>query len=312
LIQAVTKIGFVVFFLFMSHLFLPLSFILQLRHPPQGEMLAWILSFYTAASYIALVYFAGAWSWFGRAVRYALPALLVVTAVATYPHNPTGITVSSLFAVEPVISICVGVVFTVGLVLTLYGRNLSMPALELTFPLRGGIFFVAQGGNNRLVNIHGGSPSQRYGLDILQVNVIGVRARGLYPADPKRYGIFGAEVLSPCDGVVAAAEDGFVDLSPPERDPEHRAGNYVAIESETATIYVAHLMKGSISVKSGEHVCKGQVLGRVGNSGNTTEPHLHIHAEEGSYPGQFSGKRGIPMRFNGRFLVRNDCVKVPA
>jgi len=296
----------------MSHIFLPLSFILQLRHPPQGDMLAWILSFYTAASYIALVYFAGAWSWFGRPVRYALPALLVVTAVATYPHNPTGITVSSLFAVEPVISICVGVVFTVGVVLTLYGRNLSMPALELAFPLRGGTYIVAQGGSNRLVNIHGGSPSQRYGLDILKLNAIGVRARGLYPADPKRYAIFGAEVVSPCDGVVAAVEDGFADLSPPERDPEHRAGNYVAIESDTATIYVAHLMKGSISVTSGEHVCKGQVLGRVGNSGNTTEPHLHIHAEEGSYPGQFSGKRGIPMRFNGRFLVRNDCVKVPA
>jgi murein DD-endopeptidase MepM/ murein hydrolase activator NlpD len=115
--------------------------------------------------------------------------------------------------------------------------------------------------------------------------------------------------MSPCDGIVAAAEDGFLDYSPPEQDPEHRAGNYIAIEYNGATIYLAHLMKGSVCVKPGDHICKGQVLGCVGNSGNTTEPHLHIHAEEGLYAGQFSGKPGIPIRFNGKFLVRNDHVK---
>jgi hypothetical protein len=311
LTQRVNKTGLLIFLMFVGHIFLPLSFILQLRHPAPHDMLAWVLSFYTAASYITLVYVAGVWSWFGNASRYALTALLVLAAVATYPHTHTGISVSSLAAVEPAISVCVGAVFTVALVLALLGRNLSTPALELAFPLRGGTYYVAQGGSNRIVNMHVISPSQRYALDILKLNAIGVRARGLYPADPKRYAIFGAEIVSPCDGVVAAAEDGFVDLPPPERDPEHRAGNFVAIESDGATIYLAHLMKGSVSVKSGEHVRKGQVLGRVGNSGNTTEPHLHIHAEEGSYPGRFSGKRGIPIRFNGRFLIRNDTIKVP-
>jgi murein DD-endopeptidase MepM/ murein hydrolase activator NlpD len=159
------------------------------------------------------------------------------------------------------------------------------------------------------VNNHVVSASQRYALDILKLNSVGLRARGFYPADLERYAIFGVEVVSPCDGLVAAAEDGFADYSPPERDPEHRAGNYIAIEYDGATIYLAHLMKGSICVKSGDRVCKGQVLGRVGNSGNTTEPHLHIHVEEGLYSGQFSGKRGIPIRFNGKFLVRNDRVK---
>jgi len=270
------------------------------------------LSLYSVASYIALIYFAGAWGWFGMAIRYALPALLLVAAVATFPQSQPEITLSSFAAVEPVISICVSAAFTVALFLTLKGRNVNTPALELSFPLRGGTYYVAQGGNNRVINLHVVSPSQHFGLDILKLNAFGGRARGLYPGDPKRYAIFGTEVLSPCDGVVAVAEDGHVDLSPPERDPDHRAGNFVAIESDGATIYLAHLMKGSVAVKAGERVSKGQVLGRVGNSGNTTEPHLHIHAEEGAYPGHFSGKRGIPMRFNGRFLVRNDCVKMPA
>ena len=62
----------------------------------------------------------------------------------------------------------------------------------------------------------------------------------------------------PCDGVVAAAEDGFVDYSPPEQDSEHRAGNYVAFEYNRATVSMAHLMKESICVKPGDQICKGE------------------------------------------------------
>jgi hypothetical protein len=306
--KLVNKTGFLIFLLLMGQIFLPLSFILQLRN--RYDMVTWILSFYTAASYIAMIYIVGAWSWFGKAVRYALPALLVLATGITYPYNHTEITVSSLTALENVISICVGITFSAVMILALLGRKLSIPALELSFPLRGGTFIIAQGGSAKLINIHVISPSQRFALDILKLNSFGLRARGLYPADTKRYAIFGTEVVSPCDGVVAVAVDGFEDYSPPERDPEHRAGNYVAIECEGTTIYLAHLMKGSICVKSGDRVSKGKVLGCVGNSGNTTEPHLHIHAEEGSYPGQVSGKRGIPIRFDGRFLVRNDYVKI--
>lgn len=311
MVQRAPKIDLFVFLVFMGHIFLPLVFIFQLSRAPQHGTLTWMLSLYMAGSYVALNFVTGAWSWFGKATRYALPVLLTIVAATTYPNAHEEISISTLATVEPIVFICVGTIFTVVLVLALLGRKLSTAGLELSFPLRGGTYYVAQGGTSRLLNIHVISPSQQYALDILKLNAIGLRARGLYPSDPWRYAVFGAEVASPCEGVVAAAEDGFTDLSPPERDPDHRAGNYVAIECEGATIYLAHLMKGSLCVKSGEHVSKGQALGRVGNSGNTTEPHLHIHAEEGSYPGHFSGKRGIPMRFNGRFLVRNDSVKAP-
>ena len=58
-------------------------------------------------------------------------------------------------------------------------------------------------------------------------------------------------------------------------------------------------MQGTVCVKVGECVMAGQKLGNVGNTGNTTEPHLHIHAEVGSYPQRFSGNPGIPIRFDG-------------
>ena len=195
-------------------------------------------------------------------------------------------------------------------ILPFLGRRLSTPAIDLDFPFRSGTFIIAQGGSNTMVNIHAANSSQRYGLDIVKLNSAGTRARGLYPADLKRYAIFGEELICPCDGIVAAVQDNHKDFSPPDRDIDHRAGNYIAIEYKGATLYLAHLMKGSICVPIGEHVHSGQTLGRVGNSGNTTEPHLHVHAEKGSYPGTFSGNQGIPILFNHRYLIRNDRITV--
>jgi hypothetical protein len=306
----IQKIGFVIFLVLIAHIFVPFSFIWELWSISRHNLLSWILSLYIAASYIALLYYIGSWGWFGNMTRYTLPLVLVVIAVLTYPSTYDMITASSLIAVEPLISIFVGSIFIILLVITLIKRKLNMSALNLLFPLHGGTYLVAQGGNSHLVNIHVVSQSQRYAIDIVKINAVGLRARGLYPSDPNQYAIFRDEIVSPCDGTVAAVEDGFTDYSPPEHDPEHRAGNYVAIECSGATIYMVHLLKGSICVKVGEYVQKGKVIGRVGNSGNTTEPHLHIHAEEGPYPGHFSGNAGIPIKFNGRFLIRNDHIKV--
>ena len=59
-------------------------------------------------------------------------------------------------------------------------------------------------------------------------------------------------------------------------------------------------MQGSVAVDGGSVINQGVPIGEVGNSGNTSEPHLHIHAiQNGS---------GIPITFNGRFLVRNSLI----
>src|SRR5699024_12363154 len=83
-------------------------------------------------------------------------------------------------------------------------------------------------------------------------------------------------------------------------DPEHATGNYVALGCEDAIIYIAHMKENSVKVSEGEAVQEGQQIGLVGNSGNTSEPHLHIHAEKDGI--------GIPLRFDGKFFVRNYLV----
>lgn len=70
---------------------------------------------------------------------------------------------------------------------------------------------------------------------------------------------------------------------------------------------LAHMMEGSIAVTEGQTVDEGQPLGRLGNSGNTSEPHLHIHAWRTGSGSMLEGE-GVPIRFDGRFLVRNSLV----
>jgi murein DD-endopeptidase MepM/ murein hydrolase activator NlpD len=68
-------------------------------------------------------------------------------------------------------------------------------------------------------------------------------------------------------------------------------------------------MKGSVLVRPGDRVQAGQPLACVGNSGNTTEPHLHIHAKRGDKPDSILDGEGMPMRFGGRWLIRNSVVR---
>lgn len=291
-----------------AHVFLPLSLLDQLGRASIDGRLAWLAALFLAASYVAFIVIAGSWSWVGGVVRFLLPGLLLAAAWTSRPRV-FGSAVPPALTADVLMRLALGGLFGVLAILALRGRRLRESALELGFPLRGGTFIVGQGGASRLVNYHYAHPCQRYALDILMVNRAGLRARGLYPMRPDRYAIWGAEVVSPCDGVVAAAVDGLPDHRPPDRDPVNRAGNHVALEHEGTTIYLAHLMQGSLLVRAGDRVRAGQPLGRVGNSGNTTEPHLHIHAEQGAWPGRFSGMPGVPIRFGGRFLVRNDRVR---
>ncbi len=70
------------------------------------------------------------------------------------------------------------------------------------------------------------------------------------------------------------------------------------------SVVLAHMQPGSVTVRVGETVKVGQLLGRVGNSGSTMEPHLHVHAVEGR---QVDG-RGIaaPVLVDGAFLIKGD------
>jgi hypothetical protein len=193
----------------------------------------------------------------------------------------------------------------------LFRRSGPEKPLQLVFPLNHGAYCVAHGGDFQLLNHHRKSKSQRYALDIVKLNMLGMRARGVYPKRLAEYAIFGDVVYSPAAGMVTAIVNDLPDLPPGEMDRQHVAGNHIVIRLDDTDVYIglAHLMQTSIQVKPGERIVAGQVLARVGNSGNTTEPHLHIHAKCGGRPDSMLDGRGVPMRFNGRWLIRNSLVR---
>jgi hypothetical protein len=169
----------------------------------------------------------------------------------------------------------------------------------LAFPLDGGRFVVAQGGGIGILNHHSSHRAQRYAVDITAVGASGFRASGLLPQDPARYAIFGKPVISPCEGTVVAAVDGLPDLPPPRADRGNPAGNHVVLACDGLLVELAHLREGSVAVETGKPIRIGDAIGQVGNSGNSTEPHLHIHAVDA-----VSGE-GVRMSFDGAVPVRN-------
>lgn len=73
---------------------------------------------------------------------------------------------------------------------------------------------------------------------------------------------------------------------------------------------MAHMLKKSILVSTGDFVKKGQSIARVGNSGRTRRQHLHIHAIAGTDTSKIiHGGNGIPIYFDGKFAGRNDRIK---
>ncbi|MFZ1015787.1 MAG: M23 family metallopeptidase [Terracidiphilus sp.] len=115
----------------------------------------------------------------------------------------------------------------------------------------------------------------------------------------------GSNVLAPVDGMVMHVENQQPDKPARlwiQRDVANPAGNYISLRVDgTENVYVilAHLEQGSIEVWPGQKVRAGEVLGRCGNSGNTTRPHLHVHAQtvEQVSPGAVWG---LPVVFGGR------------
>ncbi len=142
-----------------------------------------------------------------------------------------------------------------------------------------GAWFVAWGGDTRELNQHHDTPNQRYAFDFLVTDAAG-KTHKSDGKDNEDYFAFGRPVLAPADGVVTDVITGVRDNAPGSMNPYSATGNTVIIEHRTHEVSVlAHFQQGSIRVKCGEHVEKGQVLGLCGNSGNSSEPHIHYHLQ---------------------------------
>jgi murein DD-endopeptidase MepM/ murein hydrolase activator NlpD len=174
-------------------------------------------------------------------------------------------------------------------------------------PLRGGEWLAANGPSNNsghrraMIPVGGGVHiAQRFAIDFVQLREDGRTHTG-DPKDNKNYRCYGTDALAVADGVVVAVKDGIPENVPGANSRavpitlETVGGNHVILDLGNGHFaFYAHLQPGSLKVKQGDKVRRGQVLGLVGNSGNSTEPHLHFHISNANSP---LGSEGLPYSF---------------
>jgi len=138
---------------------------------------------------------------------------------------------------------------------------------------------VVWGGDTKELNYHVQNQAQKNAFDFVITDDKG----NSFKTDGKTnedYYAFGKELIAPCDGEVVLVVDGVKDNKPGIMNPVYLPGNTVIIKTENNEyLFFGHFKQHSIKVTEGEKVKQGQLLGLCGNSGNSSEAHLHFHIQ---------------------------------
>jgi len=191
--------------------------------------------------------------------------------------------------------------------------------IRIATPLRGGRWLAAEGPGNpyshhwgSMVAIDGRlTDPQRFAIDWFGLDEGDHPFRGAGSPRATRdedWIGYGYEVVAVADGVVVDARDGVANGTPlaPQHVPDDLTnrtlyGNFVVLKIAPGTYaHYAHLKAGSLTVRSGQHVRRGEVIGRLGQTGAAGAPHLHFHVSD--RPG-FEQSEGLPFAFDS-FAVR--------
>lgn len=173
------------------------------------------------------------------------------------------------------------------------------PAVLYSLPFNGE-WVAVNGGTDKSTSHSWGVPTQRYAYDFVILDADGKSCIGESTV-LRNYYCYGRDVLSPADGIVADLMDRFPDArtfgnGSVDHSVKDIRGNYVVIKhAEREYSFIAHLLMKSIKVKIGQSVKRGECIAKCGNSGNTSEPHIHFHLQDGR---SFFASAGIPVLFH--------------
>ena len=180
------------------------------------------------------------------------------------------------------------------------------PVVVIAAPLAGDEWLAGNGPSNTsvhrraLIPIHGHAYiSQRFAIDWVQLYPDGKTYRG-DPKDNRSYRAYGTEIHAVAEGIVTQTLSDVPQNTPNEKMAvpmtlENIGGNHVIMDIGNGLYaFYAHMQPGSLRVKVGDKVRRGQVLGLLGNSGNSSEPHLHFHISNANSE---LGAEGMPYAY---------------
>jgi hypothetical protein len=301
------------------HLVVPLTLILWTWGRSYNSVAGLAVQLLVLISYTAFIFFLGSWVYASFYLRYAILIVAVTVVIRSIIHVKN----LPLFVTPHFLgwtAYGAGIVVTAVLVYLTAGSIRShfydAKPVNLAFPYKNGSYAVFEGGNGRvssLMNYHYGASihkgfrtnlSMRYAVDIMKVTYWGNGADGFLPLQNEKYAVFHEVVYSPCDGEVSDVEDKWPNETPWSGTPPYNVGNRVLITSSDFGVLMGHLQQGSILIKVGDKIRKGQPVAQTGNSGWTGHPHLHIQAMKKT-AGSFWTWEGIPIFFDGKNPVKN-------
>lgn len=123
------------------------------------------------------------------------------------------------------------------------------------------------------------------------------------------YPIYNEPLLCPIEGNVFKVIDGIADNQPFSGHYPYNAGNCVVIKNGTLFFLFGHLKQNSITVKEGDRVNKGQAIAKIGNSGWTERPHLHMQLMTCSDDNYWHGM-GKAITYKGLILYKNRIIDI--
>jgi Membrane proteins related to metalloendopeptidases len=156
--------------------------------------------------------------------------------------------------------------------------NIVRNITKLTLPFKGE-WMVMWGGDTKELNHHFESKAQKNAFDIIikDKNGKSYKTDGITNED---YYAFGREIIAPCNGEIVLVVDGIKDNKPGTLNPIYVPGNTVILRTDNNEyLFFAHFKQHTIKVTQEQKVIEGQLLGLCGNSGNSSEPHLHFHIQ---------------------------------
>jgi hypothetical protein len=277
----------------------------EIDHPPSNTSLLWLFLRWTPSALAVslltlwtLVMMGG----IARAIGWLLllffaPAagLILLLAVAGYALVRRRFTRPIAIAMVLSLLVIVPGMWPQGILAVPYPASLEdQPQLRVRVPTDEKMR-VYWGGAELEHNYHALYPDQRWAYDLV------IEPAGVGSSNLEDYGCWNRPVLAPISGVVSSIHDGEPDETPGKiAETSNYAGNHVVLKSEKTGTYllIAHLARGSVAVKAGARVEEGDPIGRCGNSGRTSEPHVHLHHQKqeiGPFP--LGLAEGLPLFF---------------
>ncbi len=170
-------------------------------------------------------------------------------------------------------------------------------------------WFVFWGGTTVKQNYHVAYNNQKYAYDLLILE----NGKSYHddPKENKNYFVFGKEIISPCDAKVVTILTGVQDNIPGEMNPTQLTGNTIVLKTiNNEYILFAHLKEGSVVVSEGQEIKQGELLGLCGNSGNSSEPHLHLSLQNVKNMNESTGAQLFFEKINVNGEIKEDYLPV--